>query len=112
MIDERGGPMARIAMNQILWLAGNPLGITGIIILLLLVFVFVHAYFTSQPPVLAGGPMVSGQSEHQAPAPYYARWVLAAVVVIVGVWLMSPYVDGQSPFTRIIVIGLLSAMIG
>lgn len=110
-IDEHAGKALRMVIAPIFWISTNPLGITGILVIMLLVFVFVHAYLTSHPPEMAAAHRGGGVSESGEP-PYYARWVLVIVIVIVGVWLMSPHIAGQPFVTRVLIVGIVCAVVG
>jgi len=99
-IDEHALERLRMMFGGILWLANNPLGLTGIIIVLLLAVVFLHAYLTSSDADRDDDSPPGGEP------PSYARWVLIGAVVIAGTWIMSSYVAGQPLWSRI-VFGLL-----
>jgi hypothetical protein len=97
-IDENGSIAMREAFEIIKIPASNPLGITGIIAILVLLLAFGHSYIMA----------AFGRSAGNA----FARWIGVLTIIIIGVALMWPLSAGHEQATRIMLTFVICGIVG
>jgi hypothetical protein len=94
-IDKHGWRALKMALDSFTWLASNPLGLTGIIVIATLLLIFAHAYVS-------------------ALGTQYRRlfWLFLFAVILLGIGLMWARYTGQSTMTKAIVGAVICGAIG
>lgn len=97
-IDEHGSVAVKEAFETVTEVARNPLGITGIIAILVLVVAFGHSYI-----FVAFGRNAGDR---------FARWAAVLAIIVIGMALMWPLSSGYEQITRIIGTFVICGLIG
>jgi hypothetical protein len=102
-IDVHAGPVMRAGIHFLDSLAGTPLGIVGVIIVLILTTIFVHAYYTAY---IAGEPGI------EQIVPSFKRLACVLALIAVGVLLMISLTGPLSTSVRILVAFIVCGILG
>jgi hypothetical protein len=102
-IDAYAGSAMRAGIHFLDSLAGTPLGIVGVIIVLVLTIIFAHAYYTAY---IAGEPGI------ERIVPSFQRLACVLAIIVVGVALMISLTGPLSPGVRILVAFIVCGILG